>query len=266
MLKDITIGQYYHGNSFIHKLDPRTKFIFSFIFVIIVFLNDSLYYQASLFALILFIIYLSSVPFNFFIKGLKPILFLLFFAFLMNLFLTDGDVILKLWILKITKQGLYFALLMGIRLVILVFCTSVLTLTSTPIQLTDAIESFLNPLKRFKFPAHEIAMMMTISIRFIPTLIEETDKIMKAQMSRGADFETGSIINRIKNLIPILIPLFISAFKRADDLAIAMESRCYRGGEFRTRLNELKYKNEDYYVMLFLLLIVVYSICFRFFL
>ncbi len=265
MLRDITIGQYYPGNSFIHRLDPRTKFIFTFIFVIVVFVANKLLYQAVLFALISFIIMLSKVPIKFILKGLKPIVLLIAFAFFINALFTQGTPLFQFWIFNISYEGLSIAFLMAIRLILLIICTSMLTLTSSPIQLTDAIESALSPLKVIKFPAHEIAMMMTIAIRFIPTLIEETDKIMKAQMARGANFETGNIINRAKNLIPILVPLFVSAFKRADDLAIAMESRCYRGGDFRTRLNSLKYKSADYFVMLFSVILLVGSIYVRFF-
>ncbi len=265
MLRDITIGQYYPGESFIHKLDPRTKFIYTFIFVIVVFLANSLVHQLALFALTAFVIALSRVPIKFILKGLKPIVFLILFAFFLNILFTDGTTIYKFWIINITYEGVRMAVLMASRLILLIICTSMLTLTSSPIQLTDAIESSLSPLKVIKFPAHEIAMMMTIAIRFIPTLIEETDKIMKAQMARGANFETGSIINRAKSLIPILVPLFVSAFKRADELAIAMESRCYRGGDSRTRLNTLKYKTADYFVMAFGLLLLVAFIYLRFF-
>ncbi len=265
MLRDITIGQYYPGNSFIHRLDPRSKFIFTFIFVIVVFVANSLYQQLALFFLISLIVLLSKVPLKFILKGLKPIIFLILFAFFLNILFTEGRTIYKFWIINISYEGLTTAFLMATRLILLIVCTSMLTLTSSPIQLTDAIESSLSPLKIIKFPAHEIAMMMTIAIRFIPTLIEETDKIMKAQMARGANFETGSILRRAKNLIPILVPLFVSAFKRADELAIAMESRCYRGGDFRTRLNTLKYKSADYFVMLFSVLLLVGVILLRFY-
>ncbi len=265
MLRDITIGQYYPGDSFIHRLDPRTKFIFTFLFVIIVFVANKLVYQAALFSLIVFIVFLSKVPIKFILKGLKPIVILILFAFFINALFTEGTTIVKFWIFNISYEGVRIAFLMATRLVLLIVCTSMLTLTSSPIQLTDAIESAFSPLKVIKFPAHEIAMMMTIAIRFIPTLIEETDKIMKAQMARGANFETGSIINRAKNLIPILVPLFVSAFKRADDLAIAMESRCYRGGDLRTRLNQLTYKKADYVVMLFSVALLIGAIYVRFF-
>ncbi len=263
MLRDITIGQYYPGNSFIHRLDPRTKFMFTFMFVILVFLLDSLLYQLSLFVLTLFIIFLSKVPIKFVLKGLKPILFLIVFAFIINALFTDGTTIFEFWIIKISYEGVTRAVLMATRLILLIMCTSMLTLTTSPIQLTDAIESSLSPLKVINFPAHEIAMMMTIALRFIPTLIEETDKIMKAQMARCANFETGNIINRAKSLIPILVPLFVSAFKRADELATAMESRCYRGGEFRTRLNALKYGKNDFLVMILTLLLFVSVIYIR---
>ena len=246
MLSNISIGQYYPGNSVIHKIDPRGKILFVFLFIISLFLIDNFMPYAVIALGLLSIIKVSKVPLKFIIKGLKPILFIIIFTFLINIFMTRGEVLMRLGPLSITREGLIQASFMAIRLIYLIIGTSLLTLTTSPIALTDGIEHLLNPFKKIGVPAHELAMMMTIALRFIPTLLEETDKIMKAQKARGADFETGGLIKRAKSLIPLLVPLFISAFRRADELAMAMEARCYRGGEGRTRMKQLKLQRHDY--------------------
>ncbi len=245
MLKDITIGQYFSGESFIHKMDPRAKIFATVIFMTALFTaRDTLTYGV-VFGFSVFIILLSQIPVIFYLKGLKPLLIIIILTSVMHFFLTPGEEIWSWSILVLTREGLWQGFFMGLRLALLVIVTSVLTLSTTPIALTDGIEKILNPFKRIGVPAHELAMMMTIALRFIPTLIEETEKIMNAQKARGADFESGSLIKRAKALIPILVPLFISAFRRADDLAVAMEARCYRGGENRTRLRALAYTSRD---------------------
>lgn len=249
MLKDITIGQYFPGNTIIHRLDPRIKIIIVSLFIAsLFFINDFVPYIFIL-GFILSVIMISKIPLKFILKGIKPLLFIILITFFINIFLTKGEVLYDIGPLEITKEGLYLAFFMAIRLIFLITGTSLLTLTTSPIALTDGIEKLLNPFKKIGLPAHELAMMMTIALRFIPTLLEETDKIMKAQMARGADFESGNIINRAKNLVPLLVPLFINAFRRADELATAMEARCYRGGENRTRLNELILMKTDIYVL-----------------
>ncbi len=246
MLKDITIGQYFPGTSLIHKLDPRIKIIIIALFIASLFFVTSFIPYIFIVAFIGFVIYVARLPLKFIIKGLKPLVFIILITFIINLFLTKGEVLVELGPLTITKEGLRQSVFMALRLIFLITGTSLLTLTTSPIALTDGIERLLSPFKRVGLPAHELAMMMTIALRFIPTLLEETDKIMKAQMARGADFESGNILSRAKNLVPLLVPLFINAFRRADELATAMEARCYRGGEGRTRLNELKLKKRDY--------------------
>ncbi len=246
MLKDITIGQYFPGTSLIHKLDPRIKIIIIALFIASLFFVTSFIPYIFIVAFIGFVIYVARLPLKFIIKGLKPLVFIILITFIINLFLTKGEVLVELGPLTITKEGLRQSVFMALRLIFLITGTSLLTLTTSPIALTDGIERLLSPFKRVGLPAHELAMMMTIALRFIPTLLEETDKIMKAQMARGADFESGNILSRAKNLVPLLVPLFINAFRRADELATAMEARCYRGGEGRTRLNELKLKKIDY--------------------
>lgn len=245
MLKDITIGQYFPGNTIIHRLDPRIKLMIIMFFIISLFFIDSFYPYVFILGFILLSIAISKIPIKFILKGLKPLLFIILLTFFINVFMTKGQVIFEIGPLSVTIEGLKQAIFMAVRLIFLITGTSLLTLTTSPISLTDGIESLLNPFKRIGLPAHELAMMMTIALRFIPTLLEETDKIMKAQMARGADFESGNILRRAKNLVPLLVPLFINAFKRADELAIAMEARCYRGGENRTRLNELKLDKKD---------------------
>ena len=245
MLKDITIGQYFPGDSIIHRLDPRIKLIIVSLFIGSLFFINSFIPYIFITIFILLVIKISGVPIKFILKGLKPLIFIILITFSINIFLTKGEVLWSIGPLTITKEGLYFAFFMGTRLVFLITGTSLLTLTTSPIALTDGIETLLNPFKKIGLPAHELAMMMTIALRFIPTLLEETDKIMKAQMARGADFESGNILRRAKNLVPLLVPLFINAFRRAEELAVAMEARCYRGGDNRTRLNELKLKRLD---------------------
>ena len=256
MLREITLGQYYPVDSFIHRLDPRVKLAGTFLFLIALFIVNSWTAYAVL-ALVLFgFILLSKVPFSFMVRGLKSVLFLLLLSVSFNLFLTPGEELFRFFFLKMTKEGLQIASMMAIRLVMLVLSSSILTLTTTPNALTDGMEKGLGILKVFHFPVHEIAMMMSIALRFIPILVEETDKIMKAQMARGADFESGSIFDRAKAMVPILVPLFVSAFRRAYDLAMAMEARCYQGGEGRTKMKPLRYTGADYlsYLVLFLIL------------
>ena len=261
MLRDITLGQYYRADSVIHRLDPRVKLVATFAFIISLFIVKNFigYLIAGLFLAVC--IRLSQVPPRYIFRGMKTIFFLLIITMIFNLFLTAGEPIFTIWKFQITKEGIKLAAMMGIRLVFLITGSSLMTLTTTPNNLTDGLESLLGPLKKFRVPVHEISMMMSIALRFIPILMEETDKIMKAQMARGADFESGSIISRAKNLVPLLVPLFISAFRRANDLAMAMEARCYRGGEGRTKMKPLAYKKRDFIaylvIVLYLVLIVV---------
>lgn len=245
MLKDITIGQHFPGDSSIHKLDPRVKILLTILYIVSLFVINNFYGYGIIIAFTFLVIFITKIPLKFIIKGLKPILWIIVFTAILNLFLTPGEILYKLGPLKITEEGLYRSIFMILRLTFLIIGTSILTLTTSPIVLTDGIEKLLSPFKRIGLPAHEIAMMMTIALRFIPTLIEETDKIMKAQMARGADFQTGSILRRAKSLVPILVPLFVSSFRRAEELATAMESRCYRGGEGRTRLKQLYINKND---------------------
>ena len=245
MLRDITLGQYYRTDSVVHRLDPRVKLVATFIFIISLFLVKNIwgYLIAGLFLAIC--IKLSNVPPGFIFRGMKTIFFLLLLTMVFNLFLTPGTELVKIWKLTITVEGIKMAAMMAVRLVFLITGSSIMTLTTTPNNLTDGMESVLGPLKKLHVPVHEISMMMSIALRFIPILLEETDKIMKAQMARGADFESGSLINRAKSLVPLLVPLFISAFRRAMDLAMAMEARCYRGGEGRTKMKPLIYQKRD---------------------
>jgi len=254
MIRDITIGQYYPADSILHRLDPRLKLTGTLLFIISIFLFDTFYGYIAVTIFLVSIIKLSKVPLKYIMRGLKAIIIILLFTMVFNLFLTQGDVLVRFGFLKITRQGLYSAIFMGIRLVYLILGSSLMTFTTTPNQLTDGLEKLLSPLRRIKVPVHEIAMMMSIALRFIPILLEETDKIMKAQMARGADFETGGIIKRAKSLVPLLVPLFISAFRRANDLAMAMEARCYHGGEGRTKMKPLHYNTRDYAAYLVLLL------------
>ncbi|MEE0741592.1 MAG: energy-coupling factor transporter transmembrane component T family protein [Emergencia sp.] len=246
MIRDITLGQYYGTESPIHRLDPRIKIIATILFIVELFIvNDFLGFAVCAVALGT-IIAMSKVPPAFIVRGLKPILLIIIFTFCLNMFMVKGQVLWQWGFLQITKEGLYTAVFMAIRLILLIIGSSLLTLTTKPITLTDGIERLLRPFSHIGLPSHEIAMMMSIALRFIPTLLEETDKIMKAQQARGADFESGNIFARAKSLIPILVPLFVSAFRIAQDLAMAMEARCYRGGKGRTRMNEMKFRGSDY--------------------
>ena len=236
MLNDITIGQHYPAKSVIHKLDARVKLVATFIFMISLFIINKFWTYLIVVASLMAIIKLSKIPAKYILKGLKPLKWIIIFTFFINIFFIPGDVVWSFGFIKITQQGISQSIFMALRLIFLVVGTSLLTLTTSPIELTDGIEKLLNPFRKVGLPVHELAMMMTIALRFIPTLLDETDKIMKAQMSRGADFESNNIINRAKNLVPLLIPLFISAFRRADELAMAMEARCYRGGYNRTKM------------------------------
>ncbi len=260
MIKDITIGQYYKKDSVIHSLDPRVKLVATFVFLISLFISTNIFAYILATMFLVLIIYLCKVPFAFIIRGLKSLLMLLFISIAFNLFLTPGVKLLALGPLTITKEGLIIAIKMAIRLVYLVIGSSILTLTTTPSKLTDGLEKGLSFLKVFKVPVAEIALMMSISLRFIPILIEEVDKIMKAQMSRGADFDKGNLIEKAKALVPLLVPLFISAFRRANDLAYAMESRCYSSDTIRTKLKPLKYKRIDYitYIVLLIYIILIF--------
>lgn len=246
MLRDITLGQYYQTESMIHRMDPRVKLGGTILFIISLFFfkNYAGYVIAALF--LGMVIRLSKVPFKFMVKGMKTIVMLMLITVVFNLFLIPGTPLLTIWKLTITQEGLKMAISMAIRLTLLIIGSSVMTLTTTPNNLTDGMEKMMGPLKVFKVPVHEVAMMMSIALRFIPILLEETDKIMKAQIARGADFESGNIFKRAKAMVPLLVPLFISAFRRANDLAMAMEARCYRGGEGRTKMKPLIYHKRDY--------------------
>ena len=254
MLTDITLGQYIPADSPVHKLDPRVKIIGVFLYIIAVFLAKGIASYIFLALSTIFIIKLSKIRLITVLKGIKPLAFIIIFTALINIFMSGTDDILWQWkFIKVTATGLKSATVMALRLIFLVMGTSLLTYTTSPIMLTDGIERLLRPFSKIGLPAHELAMIMTIALRFIPTLLEETDKIIKAQKARGADFESGNIINRAKALIPILVPLFISSFRRADELAVAMECRCYRGGDGRTRLRELKIQSRDYISILTLI-------------
>ena len=247
MLKDITLGQYFPGNSTVHRLDPRTKLIMLVVYIVALFLAKSWISYALMFAFLAAVIKISTIPLKSIVRGMKPLVMILVFTGVLNLFFTqEGDVLVHFWIITVTTGGLSRAVLMMARILMLITCTFLLTYTTSPIALTDGLEALMAPLKKLKVPVHELSMMMCIALRFIPTLIEETDKIMCAQKARGADFETGSLMERAKALIPILVPLFISAFRRADELATAMECRCYQGGEGRTKMKLLRYHREDF--------------------
>ncbi|MFC6039090.1 energy-coupling factor transporter transmembrane component T family protein [Paenisporosarcina macmurdoensis] len=253
MMEKMIFGRYIPGDSFIHKLDPRSKLTFVFLFIAVVFLANNALTYALLLAFTFVTVLFSRIRLYFLVNGLKPILFLLVFTFLLHIFFTkEGDLLFKWQFIEVYEEGLKLGIFIAIRFLVLVFITSILTLTTSPISITDGLEVLLNPFKRFKLPVHELALMMSISLRFIPTLMDETDKIMKAQMARGSDISTGSIKERIKAVVPLLIPLFVSAFKRAEDLAVAMEVRGYRGGEGRTRYRQLKWDWRDSTVLLLL--------------
>ena len=264
MLREVTIGQYYPVDSVIHRLDPRVKLLGTVLFLISLFIVNSwiMYGVATL--ILGLLIKLSHVPFRFMTRGLKSIVILLLISVSFNLFLTPGETLVQFWVLKITREGLHIALMMGTRLILLVLGSSLMTLTTTPNQLTDGLEKGLGILKKVGVPVHEISMMMSIALRFIPILIEETDKIMKAQQARGADFESGNILQRAKSMVPILVPLFISAFRRANDLAMAMEARCYHGGEGRTKMKPLRYETRDYVAYILMILYLGLSVASRF--
>ncbi|MCI7737765.1 MAG: energy-coupling factor transporter transmembrane protein EcfT [Clostridiales bacterium] len=262
MLNDITLGQYFPGDSVIHRMDPRMKLILTIAYIVGVFMVGNLPGYALALAFLYLIVRVAGISFKYLVKGVRPLRFIILFTFVLNLFFVQGETpIFTIGFFTLTREALHNAIFFALRLVFLVMGTSVLTLTTSPVQLTDGLERLMRPLQRFHFPAHELAMMMTIALRFIPTLLEETDKIQKAQMARGADFETGNLIARAKAMIPLLVPLFVSAFRRANDLAMAMEARCYRGGDQRTRLRELKYTRLDAYgaaaVAVFLAVIAV---------
>ena len=247
MIRDITIGQYYPADSPIHKIDARVKIVITLLYILSLFIIESFIGYAFVIASLAVIIKMSKVPFKFMVKGLKSLIFIIVFTAIINLFVTKGETpLFTVWRFTVTLEGVYFAIKMCLRIVLLIISSSILTLTTTPIKLTDGIESLLKPLSKIGVPAHDIAMMMTIALRFIPTLLDETDKIIKAQQARGADFDTGNLVNKAKALVPILVPLFISAFRRADELAMAMEARCYAGGGQRTRMNVMKITSIDY--------------------
>ncbi len=261
-LKDITLGQYFPGKSIIHRLDPRTKLMAVTLYIVALFLCKSFVTYAMMFVVLALCIGLSRVPLKSILRGMKPVLFIVCFTALLNLFYTPGEhELFHFWIFRATWEGLLAAFYMVIRILMLIAGTFLLTYTTSPILLTDGLESLMKPLKKIRVPVHELAMMMSIALRFIPTLIEETDKIMAAQRARGADFESGNLMQRAKAMIPLLVPLFISAFRRADELAVAMECRCYHGGEGRTRLRQLSYQAKDWIALaLFLVLTVAVGV------
>ncbi len=250
MLKDITLGQYFPGNTVVHRLDPRTKLLLVVVYIVALFLCKWFVSYALALAFLITAVVLSRIRPKALFKGLKPLLIIILFTAFLNLFYTDGTVLVKFWIFKITREGISNAFFLILRIMMLVMGTFLLTYTTSPIALTDGLEALLSPLKKIRFPVHELAMMMSIALRFIPTLIEETDKIISAQKARGADFETGNIFRRAKALVPILVPLFVSAFRRADELATAMECRCYHGGEGRTKLKQLRFHRRDFLTLL----------------
>ena len=251
MLQDITLGQFFPGNSFLHKLDPRTKIILLFVLMVLIFLAEGAAAYGFLTCATIFLIIVSQVPPLTILKSLKPLMWIILFTLVIHFVSHDGKILAEIWIFKITDEGIKFGVLISLRLILLIVLSSLLTFTTSPIKLTDAMEKLLSPLSKFGVPAHELAMMMTIALRFIPTLIEETDKIIKAQKSRGADFETGNILARLKNFVPVLVPLFLSSFRRADELAMAMEARCYRGGAGRTHFKQLKFSRADFFAVIF---------------
>ncbi|GAB6169000.1 energy-coupling factor transporter transmembrane protein EcfT [Clostridium carnis] len=266
MIKDITIGQYIPGETFVHKLDPRTKILLSILFIACLFIIDKFVGYALIIGFLVLTVYVAKIPPRYLYKGLKPVFFLIAFTAILNIFMIKGTVntlVFELGFLKVYEEGIRTAIFMALRLILLIMGTSVLTLTTSPIELTDGIERLLKPIG--KEMAHELAMMMTIALRFIPTLMDETDKIMMAQKARGADFETGGIIQKAKSLIPLLVPLFISSFRRADELAMAMEARAYRGGAGRTRMKQLNFTSNDYIAFIVFTILLVGSISIRVF-
>lgn len=250
-LKDITLGQYFPGNSLLHRFDPRSKILFTVLFIAAIFLCKGLVSYGITLLILIMMIGISKVQPRVFLKGMKPVVFIVVCTAILNLFYTSGTVLWSWGILKITEEGIWKAGFMVLRILMLIACTLLLTYTTSPILLTDGLEKLLRPLKKLNFPVHELSMMMSIALRFIPTLIQETDKIISAQKARGADFDSGNLIQKAKALIPILIPLFISSFRRAEELAIAMECRCYHGDEGRTSLRQLRYAGRDYGLIVF---------------
>ena len=251
MLKDITLGQYFPGNSFIHRLDPRAKLIMLVVYIVALFVAVSWISYGVMLVFLATTIAISTIPLKSIVRGMKPLVFILVFTGILNIFFTTGEQLLvSFWGISIYMEGLVRAFFMMARILMLITGTFLLTYTTSPISLTDGLESLLSPLKAIRLPVHELAMMMCIALRFIPTLIEETDKIMSAQRARGADFESGNLMQRVKALVPILVPLFFSAFRRADELATAMECRCYQGGEGRTKMKLLRFKRNDFLTLL----------------
>lgn len=263
MLRDITLGQYYQTDSILHRLDPRVKVVGTIAYIVALFVSNSVWGYLLAFGFLCAVIAISRVPLHYMLKGMKSIAVLLLITVVFNLFLTPGEVIFGVWKIHITKEGVALAVTMALRLSFLIVGSNIMTLTTTPNALTDGMESLMGPLKKIRVPVHEISMMMSIALRFIPILMEETDRIMKAQMARGADFESGNLVKRAKNLVPLLIPLFIAAFRRAGDLAMAMEARCYRGGDSRTKMKPLCYKKRDAMAYIVLLLLVAAAITLR---
>ncbi|HPJ22479.1 MAG TPA: energy-coupling factor transporter transmembrane component T [Clostridia bacterium] len=255
MIKNITLGQYLPGSSIIHRADPRTKIIITVLFMVVLFIVSSIWALLAAFACVAGVFLISGISFKYAIRGMKPVLFIIVFTMILNMFFTDGTVLIRLGPVRITEEGLILAAVVSMRVFLLIASASIMTYTTTPITLTDGIEKLMNPLKKVKFPVHEMAMMMTIALRFIPTLIDETDKIMKAQAARGADIGSGNLLQRAKSFIPVLIPLFVSSFRRADELAIAMEARCYRGSEGRTSMRVLKFNRNDVAIFSFFCII-----------
>lgn len=263
MLSDITIGQYFPGNSILHRLDPRTKVVLLFFYLVLIFLCKSGISYGVMTALTAALMLLSKVPMRMMLRSLKPLWWIILFTFVVHIFSTPGEELCKVAFLSVTAEGIVEGFYICLRLVLLIFLSSLLTFTTSPLKLTDAMEALLSPGKRVGVPAHELAMMMTIALRFVPTLIQETDRIMKAQQSRGADFMTGSIMKRMQAFVPVLVPLFLSAFRRADDLAMAMEARCYRGGEGRTQMKALKITSIDYVAWGFSILLIAAVLALR---
>jgi energy-coupling factor transport system permease protein len=264
MMEKMIFGRYVPGDSILHRMDPRSKLITVFLFVIVVFIANNVVTYGVLAAYTFIMVGLSKVPLRFLYGGLKPVFLLVIFTFLLHIFMTkEGDVIFELGWLKIYEEGLRQGIFISLRFLLLILITSLLTLTTTPIEITDGLETLLNPLKKFKFPVHELALMMSISLRFIPTLMQETDKIMKAQTARGVEYNSGPIKERIKAIVPLLIPLFISSFKRAEELAVAMEARGYKGGEGRTKYRQLTWGGPDTFMILFLAAVTVLLIVLR---
>ena len=264
MMEKMIFGRYIPGNSFVHQMDARSKLIFVFAFIVVVFLANNMVTYSLLIGFTLFAILASRIRIYFLVNGLKPVLILMIFTFALHvLFTKEGDLLWQWGFLEVYEGGLKQGIFISIRFLVLVFMTSILTLTTSPISITDGVETLLNPLKRFKIPVHELALMMSISLRFIPTLMDETDKIMKAQMARGSDLSAGPLMSRLKAVIPLLVPLFVSSFKRAEDLATAMEVRGYRGGEGRTRYRQLKWDKGDTFALVTLVVLAGLLLFFR---